>query len=224
MIHNNPERLGLANLLVAHREQQKAVPGQRTGRIDLDQIRSRLATADPVQVDHMVDEVEELRFGHEAFDLAQEYLAAGKLNRARYWFASAARHDIDEAEPLLADVDVILEALEPSQATNVDDWVALKQINATDEEERHTVSVDDFHDAAEVLRQADVQAQSIVRAAQKSADEILVEACRETNSRDDAVPTLWNLANQFRQAIDQLKVQMTTAERGLVQMASGQSA
>jgi hypothetical protein len=95
-----------------HRDQQNAAPTQRAGRIDLTKIRARLAATDPTQVDRMVEEAEQLRLGQEAFDLAREYLAAGRLDRARHWLTVAVRHDIEEARPLLDDIGVILEAVD----------------------------------------------------------------------------------------------------------------
>jgi hypothetical protein len=193
MTHNNPERPVLVDLLAAHREQQMAVPPQRTRRIDLAQIRSRLAAADPGQVDQMVEEVEKLRFGQEVFDLAREYLAAGKLDRARHWLRVAARHDVDDAEPLLADVEVIVDAMATPQAAAIADWPAHAPADAATDPDRHTASVDELHDAADVLRRAHAHARSIVRTSERKADEILAELRREIGPRDEHVVRFWDL-------------------------------
>lgn len=205
MTHDNPERPDLVDLLATHREQQKAVPAPRTGRIDLAQIRSRLATADPTQVDQMVEEVDKLRFGQEAFDLGREHLAAGKLDRARHWLEVAVRHNIEAAQPLLNDVDVLLDAVDTPETMTITSGTAWGRVDSAEEHVRHTAILDDLHDAADVLRRAQRQAQSIVHAAHSSAAEILADARRRAgdastgqsdsthNSRRTAVPYLLTL-------------------------------
>jgi hypothetical protein len=182
MTQDNRKRPDIIDLLAMHRCQRNAVPAQRVQRIDLARIRTRLAATDPAQVDQMVEDVEKIRLGLEAFDLAQEYLAAGKLDRARHWLRVAAEYDVEDADILLADVTAIQEAVEGPQTSAITTGTALDgKDTTTKQQERQADVVDELHDVGAVLRRAREQAQTMVRKAQITAGEILAEARSEAD-------------------------------------------
>jgi hypothetical protein len=130
--------------------------------------------------DGQVNQETQIRLGQHAFDLAQEYLATGKLDRARHWLTIAAEYNIQDARSLLADLTGIQEALDSPEAS-ISTGTALDGDNTATKQDRPT---DEVHDVGAMVQTAREQAQAVVRDAHRTAGEILAEARSKADSLD----------------------------------------
>jgi hypothetical protein len=126
--------------------------------------------------------IDKTRFGQDAFDLAQDYLAIGKLDPAQRWLRVAAEYDIQQAEDLLDDIAAIQDALDNPSSVGTSEETPLNFGDAFAEQARRIDLLNEIHEAAGSLRRAHQRAEAIVNKAESTAEEIVSRARTETTA------------------------------------------
>ncbi|MCC8247642.1 hypothetical protein [Saccharothrix luteola] len=119
--------------------------------LDMAAIRARLAARSPEESAARKAGLDALRLGEDAMVLGEQHLADGDLQRAREFFAMAARYRAADAEAMLRTVDALLEATRDPEITATVTGTALDG-GHTDSRAERDLTAHRAWETAELLR------------------------------------------------------------------------